>query len=162
MKSVSYPDVPDMTPSEKIHWEKSLLGFYVSGHPLDDYKKVLDSCTPIYEINSHGMKYDGKMVSIGGTVARVKGKLTKKGQPMGYATIEDYDDAIETVIFPSVWAKAKPLLDKMDAIVCVRGRVQANERDGAAAGRGDRSAGTGGADRALSRVGGAFVCGPPP
>lgn len=129
MKSVSYPDVPDMTPSEKIHWEKSLLGFYVSGHPLDDYKKVLDSCTPIYEINSHGMKYDGKMVSIGGTVARVKGKLTKKGQPMGYATIEDYDDAIETVIFPSVWAKAKPLLDKMDAIVCVRGRVQANERE---------------------------------
>lgn len=129
MKAVSYPDVPDMTPSEKIHWEKSLLGFYVSGHPLDDYKKVLDSCTPIYEINSHGMKYDGKMVSIGGTVARVKGKLTKKGQPMGYATIEDYDDAIETVIFPSVWAKAKPLLDKMDAIVCVRGRVQANERE---------------------------------
>lgn len=128
-KALVYPDVPDMDASEKIHWEKSLLGFYVSGHPLDDYKKVLERCTPISEINGHAMKYDGKLVSIGGTVARVKGKITKKGQPMGYATIEDYDDAVEVVLFPSVWAKAKPVLDKMDAIVYVRGRVQANEKD---------------------------------
>ena len=128
-KTISYPDVPDMEASEKIHWEKNLLGFYVSGHPLDDYRKALARCTPIYEINSRVTKYDGKAVSIGGTVARVKGKITKKGQPMGYATIEDYDDAIEAVIFPAVWEKAKPLLDRPDALVCIRGRIQANEKD---------------------------------
>ena len=48
---------------------------------------------------------------------------------MGYATIEDYDDAIEAVIFPAVWEKAKPLLDRPDALVCIRGRIQANEKD---------------------------------
>lgn len=68
-----------MSAAEKIHWEKSLLGFYVSGHPLDSYKKAMERCTPIYEINTHAAKYDGRSVSLGGTVARVKGKLTKKG-----------------------------------------------------------------------------------
>lgn len=127
--AVVYPDVPDMTAAEKIHWEKALLGFYVSGHPLDDYKRALDRCTPIYELNTNGAKYDGKMISIGGTVARIKGMMTKKGQPMGYATIEDYNDAVEAVIFPSVWETSHALLEKDDALVCIRGRVQANERD---------------------------------
>lgn len=126
---LAYPNLPDMTAAEKIHWEKALLGFYVSGHPLDDYRKNLDRCTPISEITAHSAEYDGKMVSVGGTVARLRGQVTKKGEPMGYAVIEDYDDAIEAVIFPSLWEKAKRLMDGMDAIVCVRGRIQANEKD---------------------------------
>lgn len=129
VKTLVYLDAPDMTPSEKIHYEKQLLGFYVSGHPLDDYKKAMERCTPIYAINSQAAKYDGKMVSIGGTVARLKGMMTKKGQSMGYATIEDYNDAMEAVIFPAVWEKARPILNQDDALVCVRGRIQANERD---------------------------------
>lgn len=129
VKGVSYPSLPDMTPSEKISWEKRLLGFYVSGHPLDDYRKAMERCTPIYEINSQSGKYDGKMVSIGGTVSRIKGMMTKKGQAMGYATIEDYNDAIEAVVFPSVWEKTRNILNQPDALVCVRGRIQANERD---------------------------------
>lgn len=128
-QAISYPDLPDMSAAEKIHWEKSLLGFYVSGHPLDSYKKAMERCTPIYEINTHAAKYDGRSVSLGGTVARVKGNLTKKGQPMGYVTVEDYDDMIEAVVFPSVWEKAKPILDKPDALICVKGRIQANERE---------------------------------
>ena len=128
-KSISYPDLPDMSASEKIHCEKNLLGFYVSGHPLDDYKKAMERCTPIYEINSQPSRYDGRMVSIGGAVSRVKGLTTKKGQPMGYATIEDFNDAIEAVVFPSVWERRRNILNQADALVCVRGRIQANERE---------------------------------
>lgn len=124
-----YPDMPDMSSSEKIRWERNLLGFYVSGHPLDDYKKAMERCTPIYEINSNPARYDGRMVSVGGTVSRVRSLVTKKGMPMGYATIEDFNDSLEAVVFPSTWEKGRAILNQNDALVCVRGRIQANERE---------------------------------
>ena len=127
-ETIVYPDLPDMHPKEKIEWERKLLGFYVSGHPLDSYKEQLKACTPLYHLTAEGNQYDGRMVTIGGTISRIKGTMTKKGQPMGYVTIEDYDGEVETVVFPSVWETVRPILAE-DAAVAIRGRVQANERD---------------------------------
>lgn len=127
-ETIVYPDLPDMDPKEKIEWERKLLGFYVSGHPLDSYKEQLEACTPLYHLTAEGNQYDGRMVTIGGTISRIKGTMTKKGQPMGYVTIEDYDGEVETVVFPSVWETVRPILAE-DAAVAIRGRVQANERD---------------------------------
>lgn len=127
-ETIVYPDLPDMDPKEKIEWERKLLGFYVSGHPLDSYKEQLKACTPLYHLTAEGNQYDGRMVTIGGTISRIKGMMTKKGQPMGYVTIEDYDGEVETVVFPSVWETVRPILAE-DAAVAIRGRVQANERD---------------------------------
>lgn len=127
-ETIVYPDLPDMDPKEKIEWERKLLGFYVSGHPLDSYKEQLKACTPLYHLTAEGNQYDGRMVTIGGTISRIKGTMTKKGQPMGYVTIEDYDGEVETVVFPSVWETVRPILAE-DAAVAIRGRVQANERD---------------------------------
>lgn len=126
--TISYPDLPDVRAEEKIDWERKLLGFYVSGHPLDSYKKQMKSCTPIYTLEAEAARYDGKMVTVGGTVTRVKGMVTKKGAPMGYVTIEDYEGSIETVAFPSVWETSRPYLTE-DAAVCIRGRLQSNERE---------------------------------
>lgn len=127
-ETIVYPDLPDMDPKEKIEWERKLLGFYVSGHPLDSYKEQLKACTPLYHLTAEGNQYDGRMVTIGGTISRIKGTMTKKGQPMGYVTIEDYDGEVETVVFPSVWETVRPILAE-DAAVAIRGRVKANERD---------------------------------
>lgn len=127
-ETIVYPDLPDMDPKEKIEWERKFLGFYVSGHPLDSYKEQLKACTPLYHLTAEGNQYDGRMVTIGGTISRIKGTMTKKGQPMGYVTIEDYDGEVETVVFPSVWETVRPILAE-DAAVAIRGRVQANERD---------------------------------
>lgn len=127
-ETIVYPDLPDMDPKEKIEWERKLLGFYVSGHPLESYKEQLKACTPLYHLTAEGNQYDGRMVTIGGTISRIKGTMTKKGQPMGYVTIEDYDGEVETVVFPSVWETVRPILAE-DAAVAIRGRVQANERD---------------------------------
>lgn len=126
--SVVYPDLEDMDADEKIDWERKLLGFYVSGHPLEKYKKQMAACTPIYQLETEGSRYDGKTVTLGGTVTRVKGMVTKKGAPMGYVTIEDYESEIESVLFPSVWEAARPFLTE-DAPICIRGRVQSNERE---------------------------------
>ena len=127
-ETIVYPDLPDMDPKEKIEWERKLLGFYVSGHPLDSYKEQLKACTPLYHLTAEGNQYDGRMVTIGGTISRIKGTMTKKGQPMGYVTIEDYDGEVDTVVLPSVWETVRPILAE-DAAVAIRGRVQANERD---------------------------------
>ena len=127
-ETIVYLDLPDMDPKEKIEWERKLLGFYVSGHPLDSYKEQLKACTPLYHLTAEGNQYDGRMVTIGGTISRIKGTMTKKGQPMGYVTIEDYGGEVETVVFPSVWETVRPILAE-DAAVAIRGRVQANERD---------------------------------
>ena len=61
-----------MDADEKIDWERKLLGFYVSGHPLEKYKKQMAACTPIYQLETEGSRYDGKTVTLGGTVTRVK------------------------------------------------------------------------------------------
>ena len=128
VKVISYPDLPDMESEEKIEWERKLLGFYVSGHPLDAYKEEMKTCSPIYSIRSDAAHYDGKMVTVAGMIIRVKGMMTKKGAPMGYVTVEDYEDAVECVVFPSVWESVRPILIE-DTAVWVRGRIQASERD---------------------------------
>ncbi len=128
VKVISYPDLPDMESDEKIEWERKLLGFYVSGHPLDAYKEEMKTCSPIYSIRSDAAHYDGKMVTVAGMIIRVKGMMTKKGSPMGYVTVEDYEDAVECVVFPSVWESVRPILIE-DTAVWIRGKVQASERD---------------------------------
>ncbi len=127
-QAMAYPDLPDMPQNEKIDWERKLLGFYVSGHPLDAFKAQMKRCIPIYQLQQEAMKYDGKNVTIGGTITRVKSTMTKKGEPMGYVSIEDYDGDLESVVFPRAWEKARPILVE-DMPVCLRGRVQANERE---------------------------------
>ncbi|WP_296954800.1 DNA polymerase III subunit alpha [uncultured Dialister sp.] len=126
--AMAYPDLPDMPQNEKIDWERKLLGFYVSGHPLDAFKAQMSRCTPIYQLQQESMKWDGKPVTVGGTITRVKSTMTKKGEPMGYVSLEDYDGELESVVFPRAWEKARPILVE-DMPVCLRGRVQANERE---------------------------------
>lgn len=127
-QSIVYPNLPDMPASEKIDWERKLLGFYVSGHPLDTYKEQMKHCVPLYHLNGEGASYDGKTVTVGGIITRVKSTMTKKGAPMGYVTIEDYDGDVESVVFPSVWEESRPVLIE-DQPVSIRGRVQATERE---------------------------------
>jgi DNA polymerase-3 subunit alpha len=127
-KDITYPDLPDMSKTEKIDWERKLLGFYVSGHPLDSYKEQMKRCMPISQLVEQGSKLDGKHAVIGGIINRVKGMVTRKGAPMGYITLEDFDGEIECVVFPSVWDTNRSVLVE-DAAVAVRGRIQGNERD---------------------------------
>ena len=125
---VSYKKLPDFSQKEKIDWERQLLGFYVSGHPLDSYEKEMQKCVPLSELSiENATNLDGKTITVGGIVSRVKGMVTKKGAPMGYVTIEDFEGEIEVVVFPSVWERDRFLL-KNDAAVIIIGRVQANER----------------------------------
>lgn len=125
---VAYKSLPDASAREKIDWERQLLGFYVSGHPLDRFKNEMKQCVPLSELEGEGrVTLDGKLITVGGIINHVKGMVTKKGAPMGYITLEDFTGEIEVVVFPSAWEKYRELL-RNDAAILLSGRVQANER----------------------------------
>lgn len=110
---------------EKLGWEKELLGLYVSGHPLNSFKKLLEKrTTPIIRITSSAV--DKKLI-IGGMISSVKKIITKKGQPMLFMKLEDLTGKIEVVIFPNLLEKNPKALQE-NKIVFIAGRV--DDRNG--------------------------------
>lgn len=88
--------------TEKLAWEKELLGLYISGHPLERIKDKLAS----KEINIKKIKEEvgnGYPVTIGGMITNVKQVITKKNDRMAFLTIEDLTGSIEAVIFPKLF-----------------------------------------------------------
>ncbi|MFH1713962.1 MAG: OB-fold nucleic acid binding domain-containing protein, partial [Patescibacteria group bacterium] len=119
---------PPAEKSEKLNWEKELLGLFVTSHPLESYRKVLEKhTTRIAELDlSLNYNHYGQ-ISIGGLVSNVKKIITKNGKPMLFAKIEDLTDKIEVVVFPKVMEK-NPDAFAENKIVFVRGKL--DNRDG--------------------------------
>lgn len=127
-KTVQYkkerPDDDDFPLDVRLRDERELLGIYLSGHVLDDYREELrKSTTPIGEIESMA---GGRMVSVGGRVMSVKEIRTRNGEPMAFVTIEDFTGSIETILFPRVFSRVRGMLSQ-DSVVVIKGRVQEQE-----------------------------------
>jgi DNA polymerase-3 subunit alpha len=123
LKLVSSPVLSATAPAsetEKLKWEKELLGLYVSGHPLKNYKKILeDKSLPIIKISQ---ELAGRLVRVGGVISGIKKILTKQGKPMLFVNLEDETNRIELVVFPGV-IENYPTLFQENKIVFVSGRV---------------------------------------
>jgi DNA polymerase-3 subunit alpha len=111
--------------AEKLTWEKELLGLYVSGHPLNNFKGLKKKATPITKITR---EITGKNVRVAGVVSNVKKIITKRGQVMLFMGLEDQNAKIEIVVFPSALEK-NPGAFQENKIVFITGRV--DFRDGA-------------------------------
>jgi DNA polymerase-3 subunit alpha len=115
------------TKSEKLAWEKELLGLFVSSHPLDDFRHIFEKkITKISELNSNSNKNNGQ-VKIGGIISRIKKIITRNGRPMLFMNLEDLSDKIEIVVFPSV-IERNPTAFQENKIVFVSGKL--DHRDG--------------------------------
>jgi len=105
---------------EKLRWEKELLGIYVSGHPLDNFKKNFwQMALPINQITH---KLVGKTVKVCGIISGIKKIITKTGKPMLFFNLEDKFSKIEVVNFPSV-IERNPEAFQENKIVLVSGRI---------------------------------------
>jgi len=114
------------TKSEKLTWEKELLGLFVSSNPLENFQKILEKkATKISELNN---ALANKPIRIGGIISKIKKIITKNGQPMLFMNVQDLSNKIEVVVFPSAIGK-NPSAFQENKIVLVSGRV--NNRDGA-------------------------------
>ncbi len=96
------------TTTDKLRWEKELLGLYVSGHPLDAHKKFMDTTNT----NIQKMKGlpPGVTSVVYGLVEDVRAILTKKGDKMAFVKISDMSGTLEVVFFPKSFEASKSLL----------------------------------------------------
>ena len=114
-------DVPPSTTRERLTWEKEATGFYITGHPLDDYSDTLSALLSIGEI-PNTVRKDRQLVRIGGILTSTKRFTTKKGDTMLFAELEDFSGKIEVTVFPRVFYAHVSALEP-DAIIVVEGRV---------------------------------------
>ena len=124
--SIPLPNVPEAPRKEMLAWEKELVGFYVSEHPLQQVAASLDGTVTAFcgEIDE---EMTGQKVVIAGIVAWVRPHVTKKGNPMAFVQLEDMRGSIEVIVFPSIYEKTRELW-REDKILVVKGRVDAKSR----------------------------------
>lgn len=108
--------------SQKLIWEKELLGLFVSGFPLDPWKEKINARGINIEKIHHDTT-DGKEVSIAALIEKMKVMNTKKGDAMALLTLRDYRGVIEVAVFPETYKRYKSLLI-IDAPLIIRGKVQ--------------------------------------
>ena len=132
-----------MAKKEILEMEKEMLGFYVSGHPLDDYIDYIkkNSSVTSKQLNTELLEngeleeselnkndFDGKQVTFCGIITYVKTLITKTGKQMMFAVIDDLYGSIELVIFQTTLLKYSELL-KTDNILKVIGKVSIKENE---------------------------------
>lgn len=108
---------------QKLTWEKELLGFYVSGHPLQEHRHKLTGFIPITKIAPDTLK----SVKVAALIHNIKKIVTKNGQPMAFAGLEDLSGKIEVIVFPKLFEKKQHLLEE-NMLVIASGKL--STRDG--------------------------------
>ncbi len=133
---VPLPDVGEYEKETKFAFEKEVLGFYLSGHPMEEYeekwRKNISKTTLDFQLNEDtgrtGVR-EGMREVIGGMITSKTIKYTKQNKVMAFLTLEDLAGAVEVVVFPRDYEKNQQYLIE-DAKVFIRGRV--SEEDEAA------------------------------
>jgi hypothetical protein len=108
---------------ELLNFEKEMLGLYISGHPLSEYKDIMAQYNSIQSLNE---EKDKASLSIVGVISQIKQITTKNNQFMYFITLEDLTDSVEVVIFPTVLEKYRLLLEE-DRIIKITGRIDKKE-----------------------------------
>ena len=110
---------PAASQADKLLWEKELLGLYVSGHPLDKFKSVLEKRDITIAKVKTEMK-EGMIAVIGGIIEEAKPIITKKNDQMMFVRLADLTGTIEVVVFPRVFEEFKKFL-VAEKCVAIRG-----------------------------------------
>ena len=110
------PKVEEYNLEDRLSMEKEVLGIYISGHPMDDYKELWEKninamCSDFeYDDEIGNIKVrDTDRVVVGGIVSNIRQKLTKDGKTMAYCNIEDMTGTIEVVVFPKTYMNYRSL-----------------------------------------------------
>ena len=130
---IPLPNVGEFDKELMLEFEKEVLGFYVSGHPLEEYvslwkKKITNTTTDFYLDEETGAPAvrDGANAVIGGIISDKKIKYTKNDQVMAFITLEDLVGSVEVIVFPKTYEANAPRLND-DAKVFIEGRISVEE-----------------------------------
>jgi DNA polymerase-3 subunit alpha len=106
------PQIDPWTKIEQLKNEKDVTGFYMSGHPLEDFKTEIDQfCTiTITELKNNKEKYKNNNVAFAGILTAVNHRTSKTGNPFATFTIEDFTDFDNYILFSEDYLKMKHFL----------------------------------------------------
>lgn len=126
---VANTDLPELEPwdeKELLQREKEVLGFYMSGHPLDRYREDLANIGIRASSDLEGLP-DGAEIKLGGLIHEVKLHTDRNGRQMAFGSVEDMKGTVELVVFPDAFERVKEHLT-VDALVMLHGRL--SDRNG--------------------------------
>lgn len=108
---------------EQLRWEKELLGFYITDHPLKELSKTFENigCLSSEEV-LHNEGLIGRTVRVAGLVNDIRTITTKKGEPMAIVTLEDLQGLLPCVMFPKTWGIYRSKVQE-DNVIFVDGKV---------------------------------------
>ena len=108
------PEAESWSAIERLNKERELVGIYLSAHPLDEYRIVLKHMcnTRCAELDDKEKLIGKEQILLGGIVTAVKSKLTKRGDPCGFVTIEDFETSGELALFGKDWADWQTMLQE--------------------------------------------------
>lgn len=125
-KRAASSSVPPWPQTEMLAYEKELLGFYVTGHPLDDYRSEME-CGKYRAISGLAELDDKAIVKIAGALVSVEKKFTKKeGKPFAVCVLEDFTGTVETLVWNEAFQKYASLIEQGRA-VAVTARLDKRE-----------------------------------
>ncbi len=126
------PTLPDLKPwsrKETLSQEKDALGFYVSGHPLEEFAESLRALATMDAGNLEEQE-DGAQVAMGGLIVELATKITKKGDKFAMFRLEDQFGSVKIVCWPETYNRTKALLEA-DHAVLIKGKLELTD-EGAA------------------------------
>ena len=130
---IRMPDVEEYDKDMILGFEKDVLGIYLSGHPLEKYRNIMEKMISARTIDFQpddetGIPkvYDGQKVIIGGMITEKTIKYTRNNKVVAFLTVEDLMGTVEIVVFPRDYEKWQTLINE-DARVFIQGRVNAED-----------------------------------
>lgn len=122
--SDNLPKVEELSKDELLLFEKELLGFYLTEHPLTSYLPTLEKKV---SVRIGAIVNSPKPIVIGGIITQVKKIITKNGgKEMAFVKLDDFTGTIELVVFPTIYERTK-LIWRVDQVIILKGKVSERE-----------------------------------
>ena len=128
MEEINMPLLPEIPKQTLLQYEKELLGFYVTDHPLSEYKTVMQRFMPLHQFIGETQVQDNQFVRVAGIISGCTIKTTKSGDTMALLTLEDFTGRFPVIVFPkSYQACIRDVFE--DNVVSIEGRFSVDERE---------------------------------
>jgi DNA polymerase-3 subunit alpha len=120
------PDVKEWPESQLLNFEKDMIGFYITGHPLAKYEKILKEYSTCGSAGLKGLE-DGQKVWFGGIINKIKNTVTKRsGERMAIMIVEDMEGNVEALVFPNSYKNVSKYI-LPNAAIFINGRLSLKE-----------------------------------
>jgi len=119
---ITLPKIDEWDEDTKLAYEKELLGFYVTGHPLNKFRTGIKLYSTDDTLSLPERK-DAEEVILGGIINKIQIKTTKRGEKMAIVVFEDLEGWVETVVYPKIYEKMAPRI-KEDFVGFIEGKVE--------------------------------------